>query len=329
MNISELEKLVSKYRNIKFEKVFDYSQMFESYEQYAENIQGRKVKLGMPGLDKLLGMIRPSQLVTIIGSTNVGKTTIAMHMCYHNSKALKDKLIIMFNLEIDENEILERTLCTEFDITSSEVENAFIKKDSDTLTKFKKIEDKFRNYISVIGRVDIHDIIPYTKAIEEYYDKDTGLIVVDYLGLVKNKNFKEEYSRVSDNIQKLKEIALHLQIPVIDISQTSRADVKNNKNGLNLYSAKSSGEVENSSQIVIVINKFTTIEKLEKAVPKIPESIIDLIKNEKIYLLEAKIEKKKQGSFGKCYLVQERRNLRIFDMDEYIQKYDNPLKFTN
>src|SRR4030095_14898833 len=289
MNILEIENLVSKYREIKCEKVFNYPQMFESYEKYIDNIERKKVRLGMKRLDDLLGGIRPSQLVTIIGATNVGKTTIAMHLCYHNSIALKDKCIIMFNLEIDENEILERTLCTEFGLTSYEVENAFINKDKILLEKFKVIGEKYNNFISVIGRVDVQDIIPYTKAIEETLNKPVGLIVIDYLGLIKNKLFREEYARVSDNIQKLKEIALHLRIPVINISQTSRADVKNNSKGLNLYSAKSSGEVENLSQIVIVINKFTEKDNLISA--KISNDIIDMVTSKRIYLLEAKIVK--------------------------------------
>jgi len=226
MDTKELLEIAEKYRNVRYERVYDPAQMHLSYAEYVKNMQGRKVSLGIPSFDKALGMIRPSQVVTIIGATNVGKTTIAMNIGIANANVAKNKLVAFFNLEIDQNEIYERLLQMEYDLFTYEAENAFKHNDTNLLNKFNSLQTKYPNFISIIGRVEVDDIMPYVKAIEESYHKEVGLIIVDYLGLLKNKRFTEEYARVSDNIMKLKEINLSLNIPVIDLSQTSRLDVK-------------------------------------------------------------------------------------------------------
>ena len=316
MDIAELKDIIEKYRNVKYEKVFDPAQMPSSYAEYVKNMQGRKVSLGIPSFDKALGMIRPSQVVTIIGATNVGKTTIAMNIGTANANTTKNKLVIFFNLEIDQNEIYERLLQMEFDLYTYEVENAFKHNDKALLSKFEQIHTKSANFISVIGRVDIDDIMPYVKAIEENYHKEAGLIIIDYLGLLKNKRFTEEYARVSDNIMKLKEINLSLNVPVIDLSQTSRLDVKNTDKGLSLYSGKGSGEVENSSQIVITIDKLDRDKALGQ---NVPFDILEQVDKQEIYLLMAKIQKKKQGSYADTVLIQNRKNLRITEVGQIAQ----------
>jgi replicative DNA helicase len=307
MDIKDLD--ISKYQDIKLGRIFNFSQMEDSYIEYAKNIQGRKVSLAIPSLDRLLGMVRPSQVVTFVGSTNVGKTGMAMNVCFHNAEILKDSLIILIECEIDENEIYERALQMEFDLYTYQVEQAYQKNNTELINQFKSIKLKYRNIISIIHRVDTEEIVPYIKSIEDLYEKKCGLLIIDYVGLVKNK-YHDEYDRVTYSMQKLKEIALHLQIPVINLSQTSRADVKDNKKGLSLYSGKSSGEIENSSQILITLDRITEIDEL-------PSEVVDKCTGDKPthYLIKATIQKKKQGDFGETYLLFNKKNLRLTDIN--------------
>ena len=321
MNAKELNEIAEQYRNVKYERVFDPAQMHYSYAEYIANIQGRKVSLGIPSFDKALGMIRPSQVVTIIGATNVGKTTVAMNIALANATIGRDKLVIFFNLEIDQNEIYERLLQMEYDLFTFEVEKAFQNQNKELLERFEQVGDKFKNFISVIGRVSVEDIVPFTKAIEETYHKEAGLIVVDHLGLVKNEKYTDEYARTTDNAMKLKEIAINLQIPVLNLSQTSRADVKNNDKGLNLYSGKGSGEVENSSQIVITIDKLDKDKALGQ---NVPYDLLEQVERQEVYLLHAKIQKKKQGAYADTVLIQNRKNLRITEMGQQSQTEIQP-----
>lgn len=311
MDINELN--VEDFFNKNYGRIFNFAKMAESYEDYAKNIYGRKVSLAIPTFDDLLGKIRPSQVVTFIGGTNVGKTALLMNICFHNAVPLQDGLIILMECEVDENEIYERALQMEFDLHTHEIETAYAKQDKALLEKFKSIRSKYSNIISVIHRVRTEEIIPYIKAIEKLYEKPCRLLLIDYVGLVVNQ-FKDDYAKITETMQKIKEVALHLQLPIIDVSQTSRADTKDKKGGIGLQSGKGSGEVENSSQVVISLNMVEEIES------DIPQEVLDMclktVDNPKPshYLLKAKIEKKKQGEYGDTYLLFNKRSLKLTDL---------------
>lgn len=309
MNLSELE--IEKFEGVDVGRIFNFSQMADSYEEYAVNIQGRKVSTSIPSFDAAIGMVRPSQVVTFVGGTNVGKTAIIMNSCFHNAEIMKDSLMVLFECEVDENEIYERALQMEFDLFTHEVEKAYVEKDIELLAKFKTIRQKYSNVISVIERVHVDKIIPYVKAIESFYQKRVGLLLIDYVGLLKN-DYQDDYSKITYSMQKLKEIAIALQKPIINVSQTSRADIKGENKKLGLNSGKGSGEVENSSQILITLNRITelTADQLQT------QDVIDKCSGDKPthYLLEAEIQKKKQGDYAKTFLLFNKKNLKLEDL---------------
>lgn len=312
MNIEELN--LSKFEGVNTGRIFNFAQMAESYENYAENIQGRKVSLSIPSFDKSLGMVRPSQVVTFIGGTNIGKTAIAMNACFSNAVLLKDSIILLIECEVDENEIYERALQMEFDLWTYEVEQAYINKDRFMLDQFKAIRSKYQNVISIIERIHADKIITYVKAIEDFYQKRVGLLIIDYIGLVKNQ-FTNDYDKITYSMQKLKEIAISLQLPIINLSQTSRMDIKDHSGGnkkIGLYAGKGSGEVENSSQILITLNPVKELT----ADQSVTSDILEKIQGDKPshYLIEAKIEKKKQGDYANTLLLFNKKNLKFEDL---------------
>src|SRR5512146_3141584 len=121
----ELTDLVNKWKKVDFSRVYNFALMCSSYEDYAQHLEGRKARLGIPTLDNALGLIRPSQVVTFVGDTNVGKTAMAMNTLFSNAINFKDGLIILIECEIDQNEIFERAIQMEFDVWTYEVEQAF------------------------------------------------------------------------------------------------------------------------------------------------------------------------------------------------------------
>lgn len=305
MNISELD--IKKFKDVNIGRIFNFAQMAESYEEYAKNIQGRKVSLSIPTLDNALGMVRPSQVVSFIGGTNVGKTALVMNACFHNANILKDSLIILIECEVDENEIYERALQMEFDLNTNEVEQAFINQNTELLSQFKTLNKKYSNVVSVIERIHVDRIIPYVLAIQDFHKKKCGLLLIDYAGLLLT-DYHDDYAMITYSMKKLKEIAIGLQVPVINLSQTSRADIKGDNKKLNLYSGKGSGEVENSSQIVIALNRIVELTADQAFDQSIIEKVLD---NKTHYLIEASIEKKKQGDYAKSLLLFNKRNLKF------------------
>ena len=142
--------------------------------------------------------------------------------------------------------------------------------------------------------MDIELIPEYVKQIENITGKKAGLVCIDYLALVKNSKFeKEEYMRITDNMQKLKEYAKMLNIPFIVLSQVARSEMKSNE-GISLFSSKGSGEVENSSDIILSLEK-------SKEHPS----------NENIDYLILAILKNRRGGYGKIIIEFNRYNLRM------------------
>jgi replicative DNA helicase len=149
-------------------------------------------------------------------------------------------------------------------------------------------------FITVVKRIDISFIPEYVRQIENRLNKKAGLICIDYLALLKNKPFdKDEYLRITDNMQRIKEYAKMLNIPFIVLSQVSRNDIKSTE-GLSLFSGKGSGEVENSSDMIL------TLEKTKKHPA-----------NENIDYLILAIHKNRRGGYGKIIVEFDRFNLRM------------------
>lgn len=314
MNIEELN--LNEFKNIELGRIFNYAQMEEGYSDYAKHIQGRKASTGVASFDKYLGGVRPNQIVTYIGGTNIGKTALIMNNIRCNVDRFQDGLIILIEGEVDENEIFERSIQMEYDLYTYEVEQAYLKDDKQLINEFKKIAKKFANVVCIIKRIHVDHIPMYVKAIEKFYSKPCRLLGIDYVGLLQN-DYKDEYAMITYSMKKLKEINQGLQIPIINLSQTSRFDVKGENKKIGLYGGKGSGEVENSSQIVIALNRVTELPADQMITSDIMDMCIEKPdKKPTHYLVEAKIEKKKQGDYHTTYLLFNKKNLLMTDLDK-------------
>jgi replicative DNA helicase len=305
--IKDFDSLLLKHKNFKFESVFSKQRMYEKYEEYAANITDKKIFMGFDTVDAGMGGVRPSEVMSIIAGTNIGKSAFAMNIMY-NVTQKSNGLVILFSLEMSETDIFERYLQMHLDCYTFEVENIFIKKDENNLNKIKEIMQKHRNIYAVIKRINIDEISSYILAIEEMEKKECVLAIIDHLGLIINDKYRDDYSKTTDNMMKMRELALHLKKPVMLLSQTSRADIKSDA-GLSLYSGKNSGEIENSSQIVFTLQK-------QKELPT--KTIIDLetlrlIQEKKFDLLKLKCEKKKRGEIKDIDIIFNKKNLRMYE----------------
>ena len=229
----------------------------------------------------------------------------------YNVTQKSNGLVILFSLEMSETDIFERYLQMHLDCYTYEVENIFVKKDENRMNEIKEIMQKHKNIYAVIKRITIDEISSYILAIEEFEKKECVLVIIDHLGLIQNDKFRDDYSKTTNNMMKIRELGLHLKKPIMLLSQTSRADIKSNE-GLSLYSGKNSGEIENSSQIVFTLQK-------QKEIPtetRIDYETIKLIQDRKLDLLKLKCEKKKRGDYADVDLLFDKKNLRMYEYDK-------------
>lgn len=313
-NINELLKT----SGIDISDIHNVSTLTESYIDYARDIDKKKIDFGFPRLETEIRGLRVQELMTIIAGTGIGKSALALNflMNYVNKT---DELTVLFSLEMSDVGIAERIFQIELDRFGYQIEKGFVNKDEKFIQECRDLKSSLNNFIIVTKRIDISSIPDIIRLIEQIKGKKVRLVGVDYIGLMDNAAFRQnEYLKLTDNMIKLYSYAKTLDIAIINLSQTSRQDVKGNDNGLSLYSAKGSGEVEQSSDFVLTLERIQKPNSIE--IEKI-NSIKDYNDKHKteLEIMKLSIHKNRRGKAGIIYVVFNRKNLQIIEYDE--QKY--------
>lgn len=306
MNISK-EKL-NEYTNVNFGRVMDYSEMIEPYEKYVNTLGENKVYFGIPTLDNHLFGFRPPELCSILSEPDIGKTTFIMNLLRYQIESnsfLKNKLLINFSLELNEYDLIERVLQMETGLNSFQIEKSF-KNDSKFKDMSYELVKKYNNIVSVIQRVKDTDIISYVKAIEDIKGKQAGLIIIDYLQLITSEH-SDDYLRTTRAMQGIKEVSMLLNLPVIVTSQVSRSAGKN-VDGLDINSGKSSGAIEETSQIMLGLEKVRDKDRGD-----IDYETLQQVETGAVRAIRLKLFKKKRGFYftKPCYLILDYKNLKL------------------
>ena len=210
---------------------------------------------------------------------------------------------------MDSYELHERETQIEFNVTGFEVERAYL---NNTVNYNSAHLNKF---ITLSNSIDINKLPEVVEKCKEYFG-EIGLIAIDHVGLVENRVFNDnEYARLTDVMKKIKKFALCSKYPVCAISQVNRMEALKKSDRLSLYSGKGSGEVENSSNVVLALEKIT-IEYFKIFGYKedvINSDIVNSYFEKGITLLCLTILKNRRGGYLQSILEYDRRNLRMIE----------------
>lgn len=239
----------------------DYTTLMEVAERAVQQI--RKVKenknslTGVPSsimkLDYVTQGFQPTDLVIIAARPGIGKTAVAANLArgaaFH---PIKPTGVGVFSLEMSDSQWVKRLITAQ-----SEIDGMRIKRGEITDKEMQTIEDviyqKFPH-----GKIIFDDTASLSmaqlknKARKMVLKDGVGLIIVDYLQLAtaatnKNSNREQEVSLIS---RELKQLAKELQVPVIALSQLSRAGDNNNPQ---LKDLRESGAIEQDADMVIFL----------------------------------------------------------------------------
>lgn len=292
--------------------------LIDSYIDYAKDIDKKKIDFGFPHLDEAIRGLRVQELMTIIAGTGVGKSALILNFLMNYVKKTNE-LTILFSLEMSTVGIAERMLQIEIDKYGFQVEDGFVKKDGEFIKDCYNLQQSLKNLFIITKRIDIENIPSIVKFIEQQTKRKVRLIGIDYLGLIDNKYFKmNEYLKLSDSMVKLYSYAKTLDVAIINLSQTSRADIKGNDNGLSLYSAKGSGEIEQSSDFVLTFERIQKPTQQEIEEDNSIQAYNNKYKENKsgFELMRLSIQKNRRGKIGIIPVVFNRKNLRIKEYNE-------------
>jgi len=230
------------------------------------------VLTGFSDLDRLLGGLQPSDLIIIAARPGVGKTSLAITMA--TNAALKhNSVVALFTLEMSAEQLAQRMVSSLSGIDSQRLRLGHI--DEREWSEFTRISsDLSEKAIFIDDTPSPSPTEIRTKARRLAAEFDLDLIIVDYLQLMqsgdrRNENRVQEISYIS---RSLKALARELNVPVVALSQLSRAvEARQDKRPV-LSDLRESGSIEQDADIVIFIYRE---EMYDENSPRI--NVADLI----------------------------------------------------
>ena len=230
------------------------------------------VPTGLTDLDEKLGGLHKSDLVIIAGRPSMGKTALATNIAYYAAKNLHDRKekssVAFFSLEMSSEQLSTRILSEQARIQSNDIRRG------------KATEDELNRYIETSRNIyDIPLYIDETPAISISALSNRArrlkrlfglkLIVVDYIQLMRtsSKRYDGRVQEISEITQGLKALAKELGVPVLALSQLSRAVEQRDDKLPQLSDLRESGSIEQDADVVLFV--YREQYYLEKKMPKI------------------------------------------------------------
>ena len=233
------------------------SRVFQEIKERADRkapITG--LETGFIDLDKITAGLHPSDLIIVAARPGLGKTSLCLNIATH--VAIREKKNVgIFSLEMSEDQLVKRFLSSEARIDQSRINTGFLNRDD--WMRLKQASDDITEagiYIDDTVNVPITEL--RTKARRLSLEKGLDLLIIDYLQLMSGSGTNRYENRTQEIAQisrGLKGIAKELNIPVIAVSQLSRAvesrrgDDKRPK----LSDLRESGSIEQDADIVMFI----------------------------------------------------------------------------
>ncbi|MCI6831940.1 MAG: replicative DNA helicase, partial [Clostridiales bacterium] len=205
---------------------------------------------GYPELDRQLTGLNKSDLILIAARPGMGKTAFALNLALNAAKK-SEKDVVLFQLEMSKDQLASRLLSQEALIDSQKLKTGEL--DPDDWVKIARASNRLAKthiYVDDNPAVTVAEI----KAKCRRLGDNLGLIVIDYLQLMQSgKRTENRVNEIADISRSMKIMAKELDVPVICLSQLSRAVEKREDKHPLLSDLRESGAIEQDADIVLFI----------------------------------------------------------------------------
>ena len=220
------------------------------------------VPTGYDEFDKMTAGLQSSDLIILAGRPSMGKTAIAMNMA--QNAATKHKVPVgIFSLEMSKESLGLRMLCSESRVDSHRLRTGFLQdQDWPKLTRAAGALSEAPIYIDDTPAITVLEM--RAKARRMKIEHDLGLVVVDYLQLMRGRTSTERREQeISEISRSLKAMAKELNIPVVALSQLNRSLESRPNKRPQLSDLRESGALEQDADLIVFIYRDEVYNKAE------------------------------------------------------------------
>jgi len=249
-------------------------------ETEIKSFEGDVLFTGYKALDNRLGGLRRSDMIVLAARPSLGKTSLAMGIA-RNAAVNQKARVAIFSIEMSHEQIVQRFLASEAGV------------DSHRLRLGEQTEAEERRMMDATGvlseapiYIDDSPVLSVmemkSKARQLNFEKGVDLLIIDYIQLMHGNGRDNRVQEMTEISRSIKEMARELNVPVIAVSQLSRAAEQRLSHRPQLSDLRESGSIEQDADVVMFIYRediYTKEDQWEKEHPgeRYPKGVADII----------------------------------------------------
>ncbi len=220
------------------------------------------IETGFIDLDNMTSGLQPGELIIVAARPSLGKTALALNFATH--AAIQGNPVGIFSLEMSKESLLIRLLCAEARIDSHKLRTGFSSRDDwSRMTQALGRLAEAPLYIDDAPALSVMQIRARARRMKA--EKGLNMLIVDYLQLITGQGrFENRTQEVSFISRSLKSIAKELHVPVVALSQLSRAPEERPGHRPQLSDLRESGSIEQDADVVLFIFRQDVYKRAEE-----------------------------------------------------------------
>jgi len=262
------------------------------------------VPTGLTDLDDRLGGLHKSDLLIIAGRPSMGKTSLATNIAFNAAKKIQEdgrkSTIAFFSLEMSSEQLSTRILAEQSRIKSNDIRRGKISDEQfDKFIETSKNISELPLYIDETPAISIAAVSNRARRIKRLFGLE--MIVVDYIQLMRGptNNANNRVQEISEITQGLKAIAKELSVPVLALSQLSRAVEQRDDHKPLLSDLRESGSIEQDADVVMFVYRAAYyLERKEPQAATVEHAEWQAKMSEIAHLAQIIIAKQRHGPTG-------------------------------
>ncbi len=278
-----------------------YEKISELHDpETAEKYKG--LQTGYKGLDRILTGLQPSDLVILAARPAMGKTALALNIAMNTAR--KGKSIGLISLEMSKEQLVERLFVSLLGVDSHKMKNGLLTQDD--FLRMGTVMDQL-NQCKIFIDDSAGASVPELRAKARRLQMEHGLdlLIVDYLQLMSFgsgvNSITNRVQEISEISRSLKKLARELCIPVMALSQLSRAVESRPVKIPQLSDLRESGAIEQDADVVLMMYREDYYEE----------------DTDRAGITDIYVRKHRHGDVGRAELMFKKESLRFFDIDRH------------